>query len=120
MRSTLHKIVCKILLPLDLGSHLLSESSCVYRKVTRVSARPLLSLLNSLMASTLKRTGVSAYRGMVVCKAQATNWSKETMLLRMVEENGASTVFILTDAAKEQFGKCDSGEFTNSRLLDRV
>ena len=107
MRSTLHKIVCKTLLPFDLGSHLLSESSCVYRKVTRVSARPLLSLLNSLMASTLKRTGVSAYRGMVVCKAQATNWSKETMLLRMVEENGASTVFILTDAAKAQFGKCE-------------
>ena len=59
------------------------------------------------MAATLKRTGVSAHRGMVVCKAQASRWSKETPLIRMVEESGASIVFILTDAAKEQLRHCE-------------
>lgn len=58
VRSTCHKIVCKTLLAFDLGSHLFPKSFRVYRKITRVSARPLLSLLKLARVFEITRNHV--------------------------------------------------------------
>ena len=103
----LYQCAYKFPQPFEICNCLIVVASRLIRVGTRVSTWPLFHFRPVFMATTLKRTGVSAYRGMVVCKAQPATWSKDTMLVRMVEENGASTVFILTDAAKAQFGICE-------------
>lgn len=43
--------------------------------------------------SSLKRTGSNKYVAMLVAKTLPANWSPRTLLLRFVEQNGASTCF---------------------------
>ena len=50
---------------------------------------------------------MNKYRAMLVAAVVPDNWGKETLLMRFVEENGASTPFYLTAAAKEQFKGCE-------------
>ena len=45
---------------------------------------------------------------MLVVKAQPTGWAKDPLLLHVVEESGASTVFVTADEAKGIFLKCET------------
>ena len=55
------------------------------------------------MASTLKRSGVTSYVGMLVVVCEPTGWNTPTLLCRFVEKTGANSVFIITGEAIEQF-----------------
>ena len=57
------------------------------------------------MPSMLKRTGVSAYTAILAVKAE-TNWKSNALLVRFVEKDGLSTVFVLTVAAAKQIRVC--------------
>ncbi len=58
------------------------------------------------MTSAIKRTGKSKFTGMLVSKCKP-NRATEVMLLRFIEENGASAVFKATEAAILQFDPCE-------------
>ena len=55
----------------------------------------------------LKRTGLNHYCGMLVAIASPADWSTPTTLCHFVEENGASTVFIVSDEARDQIQACE-------------
>lgn len=48
------------------------------------------------MATALKRTGVSSYTAVLAAKSVPTIWSDDTLLLRFIEENKTSTVFVIS------------------------
>ena len=58
------------------------------------------------MTSTIKRTGKSKCTGMLVSKCKP-NWATEVVLLRFIEENGASAVFKATGDAMTQLDQCE-------------
>ena len=62
-----------------------------------------------LPVSTLKRFGSNDFCGMVISKAAPSNWSKPTLLLRMLEKNGSSVAFIVTGGAYDAFSQCELG-----------
>ena len=57
--------------------------------------------------TSLRRVGSNEYSAMLVASGKPANWSNETLLLRFVEKNGASTPFFLTGEALQQFKKCE-------------
>ena len=59
------------------------------------------------MSTALKRTGTTKYCGVLVSKAEPSGWSTPSLLLRFVEESNASTVFVMTDKALQQFRSCE-------------
>ena len=59
------------------------------------------------MTSTLKRTGVNSYTATLAMKNDLASWTKPTLLLHFVEQSQASTVFVVTDAARVQFQACE-------------
>ncbi len=58
------------------------------------------------MTSAIKRTGKSKCTGMLVSKCKP-NWATEVMLLRFIEENGASAVFKATGDAMTQLDQSE-------------
>ena len=56
--------------------------------------------------STLKRTGISDYSAMLAVRYD-TNWESKAILMRFIEENGISTVFVLTGEGANPFQKCE-------------
>ena len=59
------------------------------------------------MTTTLKRTGEVKYTAMLVADSLQPTWTKEPLLLHFVEKTGASSVFFVTDAARDQFKQCE-------------
>ena len=70
--------------------------------------------------TTLKRTGVVVYTGMLVSKAAPQGWVKETLLLRFVERSGVSTVFIITGEALAQFRQCEPSKIYDVEVPGRA
>eukprot|EP00969_Alexandrium_andersonii_P295626 13067814-Alexandrium_andersonii.AAC.1 len=60
----------------------------------------------SLPPSSIKRVGKTTFVGMLVARSRPANWAKETLLMRFVEETGASMVFIATGSAIGPFDEC--------------
>ena len=60
------------------------------------------------MSSALRRTGTSGYTAMLAARYD-TNWDSKAILLRFIEENGLSTVFVLTGEGAAPFKKCELG-----------
>ena len=59
------------------------------------------------MSTSLKRTGISPYTAMVAAIAKPADWNPETLLIRFVEQNGYSTVFVVSGAALDDFKACE-------------
>ena len=59
-----------------------------------------------MSVTTLKRCGKSSYCGMLTSSGKP-NWNEEAMLLRFVEENGCSTLFLVSGAALQQFAELE-------------
>ena len=59
------------------------------------------------MASQLKRAGSFNYVAMLVAKAKPRGWQRETLLLRFVEQNGVSSMFIVTGDGIYNFDVCE-------------
>ena len=59
-----------------------------------------------MSVTTLKRCGKNTYCGMLTSSGKP-NWNEETMLLRFVEENGCSTLFLVSGAALQQFAELE-------------
>ena len=51
------------------------------------------------MSAMLKPTGISSYTAMVVAMGKPAKWGEKTLLVRFVEQNGQSTVFVISGAA---------------------
>ncbi len=60
-----------------------------------------------IMASQLKRTGSFDYVAMLVAKSKPHGWQPETLLLRFVEQNGASSMFTVTGDGIGSFDACE-------------
>ena len=58
------------------------------------------------MSSALKRTGTSAYSATLAARYD-TNWDSKAILMRFIEENGISTVFVLPGEGVDPFKKCE-------------
>ena len=49
--------------------------------------------------TSLQRTGKFTFTAMIVAKGTPSNWAKQTVLLRLVEQNGAETMLTATNEA---------------------
>ena len=58
------------------------------------------------LSTSLSRTRPSTFTAMLVVKSEPANWAAPTLLLHFVEECQTSTVFRVSEAAREQFGRC--------------
>ena len=56
--------------------------------------RPSIHVLVSV--SVLRRVGTDEYQAMLVCKQMQTEWGSETLMVRFVEQDGASTLILAT------------------------
>ena len=64
------------------------------------------------MSSTvLRRVGPKEYQAMLVCKQMRTEWSNETLMVRLVEHDGANTLGLATGDANTQMK-----DFENFRI----
>ena len=59
------------------------------------------------METSLKRVGSSKFNAMLVASGSTGNPASPTLLLHFVEENKASTVFVASEAAREQFAQLE-------------
>ena len=59
------------------------------------------------MSAMLKPTGISSYTAMVVAMGKPAKWGEKTLLVRFVEQNGQSTVFVISGAALGAFETCE-------------
>ena len=57
--------------------------------------------------TSIKKYRKSVVSVVVTAKAIPKNWSEETNLFRMTEENGINTVFVVTGEALDCFKGCE-------------
>ena len=55
------------------------------------------------MSTVLKRTGANSFTAMLLVKVFPESWGKRTLVMRCLEETGASTVFFVTGDAIASF-----------------
>ena len=58
--------------------------------------------------SMLKRIGTDEHQAMLVCKQMRTEWSNETLMVRLVEHDGAHTLGLVTGDANTQMNDFDN------------
>ena len=51
---------------------------------------------------------MNSYTATLAVKNEPANWGKPTLLLHFVEQSQASTVFVATDAARDQLSACEA------------
>ena len=70
-------------------------------------------------ATGIKKYGKSVVSVMVTAKATPKNWSEETNLFRMTEENGINTVFVVTGEALTCFKGCETWKIFDVEILGK-
>ena len=64
--------------------------------------------------TSLQRTGKFTLTAMIVAKGTPSNWVKQTVLLRLVEQSGAETMLTATNEAFKNMRRV--GEMANLRV----
>ena len=72
------------------------------------------------MTTTLRRTGEIKYTAMLVADCVQSTWQKEPRLLHFVEKTGASSIFFVTEAAREQFKQCERNRIYDMEFRGNV
>ena len=78
------------------------------------------SLVLSTMTTTLRRTGEIKYTGMLVADCVQSTWQKEPRMLHFVEKTGASSIFVVMEAARDQFKQCEKDRIYDMEFSGKV
>ena len=78
------------------------------------------SLVLSTMTTTVRRTGENKYTAMLVADSIQSTWAKEPRLLHFVEKTGASSIFVVMEAARDQFKQCEKDRIYDMEFSGKV
>ena len=66
--------------------------------------------------SALKRVGTNEYQAIPVCKKMQTEWSNETLMVKIVEQDGANTIILATRDATTELNNFENFRIYNLEI----